>query len=60
MGAGRPTDAGERSGGVRVDPGGGRPQLVFDFTIVDGSIVEIELVADPDRLAQLDLVSLDD
>jgi hypothetical protein len=29
---------------------GGCPQVVFDFTIVDGSIVEIELRADPDCL----------
>ncbi|TDB81438.1 sigma-70 family RNA polymerase sigma factor [Actinomadura sp. KC216] len=34
---------------------GGRPRVVFDFTIVDGRIVAIDLLADPDTLAQLDL-----
>jgi RNA polymerase sigma-70 factor (ECF subfamily) len=38
---------------------GGRPRVVFDFTITGGMIVEIELVADPERLRQLDLVVLD-
>jgi len=33
----------------------GRPQVVFGFTIRSGKIVEIELVADPARLRQLDL-----
>ena len=31
--------------------------MVFGFTVVDGRIVEIELIADPDVLARLDLVS---
>ena len=34
---------------------GGRPRVVFGFTIVDGRIVEIDMVADPDRLRQLDV-----
>ncbi|MFI0410873.1 sigma-70 family RNA polymerase sigma factor [Actinomadura sp. 3N508] len=34
---------------------GGRPRVVFDFTIVDGRIVAIDLLADPGTLAQLDL-----
>jgi RNA polymerase sigma-70 factor, ECF subfamily len=39
---------------------GGRPRVVFGFTITRGRIVEIDLVADPERLRQLDLVVLDD
>ncbi len=39
---------------------GGRPKVVFDFTIADGRIVEIHLLADEDELARLDLVLLDD
>jgi RNA polymerase sigma-70 factor (ECF subfamily) len=38
---------------------GGRPRVVFGFTIVRGRIVEINLVADPDRLRELDLAILD-
>ena len=38
---------------------GGRPQVVFDFTIIDGSIVEIELLADPDRLMRAPFPDLD-
>ena len=38
---------------------GGRPRVVFDFTITDGRIVEIEMVADAERLQQLDLSILD-
>jgi RNA polymerase sigma factor (sigma-70 family) len=34
---------------------GGRPRVVFGFTITDGRIVEIEMVADPERIVQLDL-----
>ncbi len=34
---------------------GGRPMAVFDFTVRAGRIVGIELVADPDTLAVLDL-----
>ena len=39
---------------------GGMPRVVFSFTIADGRIVAIELLAEPDRLHQLDLVILDD
>ena len=39
---------------------GGRPRVVFGFTITSGKIIEIELVADPDRLRQLDLAVVDD
>jgi RNA polymerase sigma-70 factor, ECF subfamily len=39
---------------------GGRPRVVFAFTITRGKIVAIELVADPERLQQLDLTILND
>jgi hypothetical protein len=39
---------------------GGRPRVVFGFTITDGKIVEINILADPARLRQLDLAVLDD
>ena len=38
---------------------GGRPRIAFDFTISRGKIVEINLVADPERLGGLDLTLLD-
>jgi RNA polymerase sigma factor (sigma-70 family) len=38
---------------------GGRPRVAFDFTIADGKIVAIELVADPERLRRLDVTVLD-
>jgi Sigma-70, region 4 len=34
---------------------GGRPRVVFTFTITRGRITAIELVADPERLRRLDL-----
>jgi RNA polymerase sigma-70 factor (ECF subfamily) len=52
-------DAGLR-GQPGPPPGGGRPRVVFGFTIADGRIVEIELLADPERLRELDLAILDD
>jgi RNA polymerase sigma factor (sigma-70 family) len=39
---------------------GGRPRVVFGFTITGGKVVGIELLADPERLRELDLVVLDD
>ena len=33
----------------------GQPQVVFGFTIVGGTITAIDLLADPERLGQLDL-----
>jgi len=39
---------------------GGKPRVVFGFTIARGKIVKIDLVADPDRLRQLDLAVLGD
>jgi RNA polymerase sigma-70 factor (ECF subfamily) len=38
----------------------GRLRVVFAFTIAGGRIVEIDLLADPERLRQLDLAVLDD
>ncbi|MFI0446849.1 sigma-70 family RNA polymerase sigma factor [Actinomadura sp. 6N118] len=37
----------------------GRPHVVFDFTITDGKVTAIDLVADPDHLNRLDLQLLD-
>ena len=39
---------------------GGQPRVVFSFTITRGKIVEIDLVADPERLHQFDLTILGD
>jgi RNA polymerase sigma factor (sigma-70 family) len=39
---------------------GGRPRVVFGFTITRGKIVEIDILVDPERLRQLDLAVLDD
>jgi RNA polymerase sigma-70 factor (ECF subfamily) len=39
---------------------GGRPQVVFSFTVSDGRINAIDLLADPERLQQLDLTVLED
>ena len=38
---------------------GGRPRVVFGFTITAGKIIEIEIVADPAHLGQFDLTILD-
>ncbi len=38
---------------------GGQPRIVFGFTVTDGKVVGISLLADPERLRQLDLVLLD-
>jgi RNA polymerase sigma-70 factor (ECF subfamily) len=50
---------------INGDPGlvwvqQGRPRIVFGFAITRGRIVGIELLADPDRLAQLDLAILNE
>jgi RNA polymerase sigma factor (sigma-70 family) len=37
---------------------GGKPRVVFGFTVTRGKIVEISLLADPDHLRQLDLTVL--
>ncbi|SRR6266508_523329 len=39
---------------------GGRPLAVLGFTVRHGKIVEIDILADPERLRQLDLAALDD
>lgn len=39
---------------------GGRPRVVFGFTIRRGKIVEINVFADPERLRRLDLTVLND
>ena len=39
---------------------GGRPRVVFGFTITRGKIVEINMLADPECLCQLDLKILND
>jgi Sigma-70, region 4 len=39
---------------------GGRPRVAFNFTIRRGKIVEIDLLADPERLRQLDVAVLND
>jgi RNA polymerase sigma-70 factor (ECF subfamily) len=39
---------------------GGRPRFVFGFTVEDGMIVAIDILADPERLGELDLTLLDD
>jgi RNA polymerase sigma-70 factor (ECF subfamily) len=36
----------------------GRPRVVWDFTVVDGVIVGIDMIADPARLARLEVVEL--
>jgi RNA polymerase sigma-70 factor (ECF subfamily) len=38
---------------------GGRPKVVFEFIIEHDKIVEIDLVMDPDRVAEYDLALLD-
>jgi RNA polymerase sigma-70 factor (ECF subfamily) len=37
----------------------GKPFAVMGITVADGKIVELDILADPDRLAQLDLAALD-
>jgi RNA polymerase sigma factor (sigma-70 family) len=45
--------------GIVVAPRG-RPVEVIGFTVVDGRIAEIDVLADPARVRQLDLAALDD
>jgi RNA polymerase sigma-70 factor (ECF subfamily) len=37
---------------------GGRPRVVFTFTLTGGKITAIDLLGDPGTLGQLDLVNL--
>jgi hypothetical protein len=39
---------------------GGQPVSVMGFIVAGGRITAIDALVDPDRLAQLDLASLDD
>jgi len=39
---------------------GGRPRVVFSFTLSDGKITAIDLLGDPDVLGRLDVVALPD
>jgi len=45
--------------GLVVAPGG-RPFAVMGFTVAGGRIVELDILADPERLRDLDLTVLDD
>jgi hypothetical protein len=36
----------------------GRPVFLLAFTVRDGKITQIDVLADPDRLCQLDLAAL--
>jgi RNA polymerase sigma-70 factor, ECF subfamily len=38
---------------------GGRPRVVFGFTIAEGRVVAIDMIADRERIARLDVVLLD-
>jgi RNA polymerase sigma factor (sigma-70 family) len=51
--AARPATVGGEPGLVWAQ--GGVPQVAFVFTVARGQIVEIELVADPERIAELNL-----
>jgi hypothetical protein len=39
---------------------GGQPRVVFSVTVAEGRIVAIDLLGDPERLAELDRVVLDE
>jgi RNA polymerase sigma-70 factor (ECF subfamily) len=45
--------------GVVAAPGG-RPVSVLGFTVTRGKIVEIDILADPQRLSRLDLAELEE
>jgi hypothetical protein len=45
---------------VAVWAPGGRPRVVFDFTITGGKVVAINRIADPEHLTKLDLTILAD
>jgi RNA polymerase sigma factor (sigma-70 family) len=46
--------------GGAVWASGGRPRVVFGFTIAGGQIAGIDMIGDPDELGQLELVLLGD
>ena len=39
---------------------GGQPRAVFAFTMARGKVVELELIADPERIRQMEVVILND
>ena len=39
---------------------GGRPRVVFGFTVTHAKIVRIDLLADPERLGELDVAVLEE
>jgi RNA polymerase sigma-70 factor, ECF subfamily len=39
---------------------GGSPWMVFNFTLTNGTVAAIDLLADPERIRQLEIVVLDD
>jgi hypothetical protein len=49
-----------RSPGAAKMLASGRPVSVLAFTIRDGQVVEIDVLADPSRLPRLDLATLGD
>jgi len=55
------TSSVENPGGwmTRVVATGGQLMMVLDFTIRNGKIVAIDAIADPQRLAELELAVLD-
>ena len=57
-GAARSALVGGAAGAVWAS--GGRPRVAFAFAISGGKIVGIDLISDPEHLAQLDLTVLDD
>jgi RNA polymerase sigma-70 factor (ECF subfamily) len=34
---------------------GGKPKVVFDFTVLDGTVVRIEMIADNDVLSEMNI-----
>jgi RNA polymerase sigma-70 factor (ECF subfamily) len=46
------------AGAAWVDSG--TPRAVFDFTVTEGKITAIDILADPDLLQQFDIAILDD
>jgi ketosteroid isomerase-like protein len=38
---------------------GGRPRMAFAFTVADGRITELRVLADPERLRRVELAPLD-
>jgi len=45
--------------GILTRRADGRPFSVLGFTIAGGKIVEMDILADPERLSRLDLPALD-